>query len=347
MVFRRLRVFALPAVLAVTSPACGRVVKTGVDAGGLDAGSDSAAPAVDLAVEVALDAKEGDGPPEDGADALDPESSHDADGPSVDALDAAPGQLACVDAGCPWTPRRLEGLALWLDASVDVVVDGSLRVMRWHDQSGHDNHAFQNFDYQRPLLNRSQAERRPRVEFGVAGQVGVFLRINDAPNLQWGSGDFTVAIVGSTTNSEAEPGAFLRKQVLFTPIVGLLITANVDGAGSLSAQVRYPFDRIRTNRGLFNTGQTFLYTVRRQNVTMLELRADGDTTWGGVPDIDLSTPGRDVFVGAHGDELSTLQLRGSIAELIAVRGGMTPVEIQELESYLVSKHKLRPHAQAP
>jgi hypothetical protein len=91
----------------------------------------------------------------------------------------------------------------------------------------------------------------------------------------------------------------------------------------------------------FNDDRLVLIGMRRTDLSRLEIRANGaSVTTGTVEVLNVSNAFRPIFIGAHGEE-PVQQLRGAIREIVAVRGPLSPTEVQALEDYLAQKHGLR------
>jgi hypothetical protein len=95
---------------------------------------------------------------------------------------------------------------------------------------------------------------------------------------------------------------------------------------------------VRSGAG-YNDGEAFILTVRRVDVTLLELRINGvPVSQAAIPPIDISAPTADLFIGAHGMDLGNpKQLRGEVAEIIGARSA-TEEDVQRLEAYLIDKY---------
>jgi hypothetical protein len=82
-----------------------------------------------------------------------------------------------------------------------------------------------------------------------------------------------------------------------------------------------------------------LVAMRRRGMT-LEIRVNGagagSTTDAGI-DRDVSAIGYDFFIGGHDP---TVRLKGTIAEVIAVKGTTSDADLAALEAYLIKKYGL-------
>jgi hypothetical protein len=160
----------------------------------------------------------------------------------------------------------------------DAISDGGIPdagdggpVLVWLDQSGQDNNAI---GVGSPAIDSTALNGHPAVHFNGTTD---YLLVADKPSLQWGTGDFTLAVVVQhTTPNDAgtKYGAFYSKQ---DPGDYPYYAANASAVG-------YPA-RI-----------------------------------GGTP------AGQDI--------------KGEIAEIIAVEGPLSDADIQQLESYLKTKYGL-------
>src|SRR6185436_6050435 len=268
------------------------------------------------------------------------EASLPPDASSPSDVMAPPPDLA-PDALLPTiTPKQLPGLVLWLEAGVGITLDfGS--VSRWEDRSGHGNHAVQDVATMRPTLVIRSGHKVLVFEPG-----GVVMRVADHPSLQWGTDDWAVFIVASTTNALDDSALFIRKQDALFPYQGWMFTttsldAHEQGAGKLCVQLRYLDVRLCSNGSDYNRGALVLFGVQRTDGDLLTVRVNGSATGPKhVPVLDVSAPGQDLFIGGHGSQ-PTFQLKGTIAEVVAVRGLLADTDRDALERHFLEKYGLR------
>jgi hypothetical protein len=259
-----------------------------------------------------------------------------------------PARGCAADAGdCGWTPGRLPGLVLWLDAGAGITVGLDGAVARWRDRSGLGNDAIEPAPHLGPGLVPAGASGRPLVVFGApAGQQGLHLRVPDAPSLRWGRDPFAVVVVATSVNQEKAPGLLYRKRARDPAATGLQLLAEGHGEGRLVATLRpnaAPYDTIARS---VTTGPAFSFGVRRSDGRTLELRVNGHRDGRVVDDqvdVDVSATGADGLLGAGGDEVpACCQLYGGIAEVIAVHGVLSDEDLARLDAYLIEKYALVP-----
>ena len=304
--------------LFVVLVACG-----GQDVKGADSGADAT---TDVAADVAVDA------PVDGP----------GDADAVDAPANAPLEAAADDA----TPETgadggATGTVLWLDAAKGVTTNGAL-VVTWADQSGHKNDGAGVFS--QPTLVASAINGLPAVRFSATA--GTRIVVGDSPSLEWGTGDYLVAVVArfdnAPTATSSAVGVFYQKlngggsAVSFSGNQFDLNTL-VPSAG---LQMLEDTKNDLTSSTAWGDGVARLYVARRAGQT-LEIRVNGSPIASVAENgsVDVSNPGADVGIGSYATN-SGENLDGDVAELVAVAGPMSAADLATLEGGLVSKYAL-------
>lgn len=300
------------------------------DDGGTDAAGDSPSTkdggkdaALDAPKDVALDGTVIDAPV-DSPDDADDASTADA------AID-----WGVVDGG---SISSISGLVLWLDAAKGVTTSVS-DITAWADQSSQSNGAVGGTST--PTLVSSSINSLPAAHFDAGS--AQFLSIADATSLQWGTGDFFIAVVAKFDNDpndsfSAGIGAFYTK---LGPSSGLLFFANdfqfpttvVAGLSNLED----PTPTLIDYAASYNDGTARLYVVQRSSGTEY-LRVNGSQVATSTSSIDVTESGHDVFIGTM--EQGDAALDGDIAEIIAVKGTLSSSDRSTIESYLGSKYGL-------
>lgn len=248
---------------------------------------------------------------------------------------------ATTDTAIAFSPLQLSGLALWLDAEKGVVASAG-KVSGWMDQSGQGNSAVQLTAARQPTVMTGVINGRAVVRFNGTNSV---LMVADAASLQWGTDDFTIAVVGSWTNPMNTYAAFLTKQAVAYPYVGYAIWANFPQPSSSTKfgfQLDAATDFMSSNATALNDGTPRLFVSTRTG-TKLEIRLGGtsDSVFTASTARDVTAVGASLFIGGHEEGASVTQtLAGDIAELIAVRGTLSASDTQKLESYLKTKYAL-------
>lgn len=240
-----------------------------------------------------------------------------------------------------FSPSQLSGLTLWLDAELGVVATGN-KVSGWTDQSTKGNNAAQAMAARQPTVVTKVINGRAVLRFDGTNSV---LAVADAANLQWGTDDFTIAVVGSWTNSMSTYGAFLTKQLPAYPYAGYSIWANFPQP---SASTKFGFqldaatDFMSTTATALNDGTPRVFVSTRTG-TKLEVRIGGtsDSVFTATTARDVTASGSSLYIGGHEEGINVTQgLAGDIAELILVRGTLSATDIQKLETYLKTKYAL-------
>jgi hypothetical protein len=280
-------------------------------------------PANDAGADVALDSSK--------PDTSTPDSSTDA------ATDAATeASTPDADAAPPFDVKSLTGLALWLDATQGVT--GSSAVVAWADQSGNNNHAAMGSAQYQPALVASSIGGKPAIHF--AG--GTHLTVADSATLQWGTGDFYVAIVLKHSTASSTYGMVFSKQ---NPSVGPFIGPGIFANFALPSQgtgIGGQLDTLANHyvstaaSGLNdNVGRQFAF-VRTGGV--ISVRLNGTPTTGASSAIDISAATFSLFIGANA--VGTQALVGDIGEIIAVKGAIAAGDVTKVETYLKAKYSL-------
>ncbi len=266
---------------------------------------------------------------------------------------AAPAHLAIVAPSAataasaePDTSHEPPHFVLHLDASQGVS-ESAGAVLRWTDQSGNDTDAYA--PARRPALVRDAIHGLPAIHF----EGGAYLRVDDVAALHLGTHDFTVGLVASHTRPVGGGGpstsygittgygCLYDKTVLPSPYTGVAIFTNWPRPGPTSrvgVQTQYERNAVSASEGL-NDGRVHLYEARRVGTT-LENRIDGvvEARTEGADD-DVSAEGVPIELGAHVTESGVVQqLRGDIAEVYVLRGGVTAERLREIEDTLLAKY---------
>jgi hypothetical protein len=216
-----------------------------------------------------------------------------------------------------------------------------------------------------PSIDPTAVNGHPAVHFNGTSD---YLLVADKPSLQWGTSDFTVAVVVQHTTATPNYGALYSKQDPGTfPYYGVGFWGNsvVTGAGTglmgeISDKTGGIFDS--TMMGL-NSGAPFVAILHRAALASdagpvadaaSDAAADAAVAASaslgllvnGVDAGAASGPGYAVNVSAVGFPAriggtpANQDIKGDIAEVIAVQGSLSDEDIQQLESYLKTKYGL-------
>jgi hypothetical protein len=256
------------------------------------------------------------------------------DAPTLDVGDEPTLDLPDPDTG--WTPDALAGLSLWLDSKNLAIVDGGI-VWKDRSPSNADADAIGNVSIAHDAIGHRRAAH---VDFG-------YLRVTDRPSLQFGTGDFLVALVARHTtraDSEWRYGILFSKQnTNDSPYFGASIIGNNGlGVGCLLAQVS-GYDWISTPGTDYNKGIPFVALLVRstlQETSSLALRVNGSETIkhnGAGFGVDVSEIGHPITIGGTARAQS---IAGDVAEVIVVRDTSSDDDINHIEAYLLAKYQL-------
>lgn len=298
-----------------------------------DGGKDAAA--LDAAKDVALDTTVVDAPADSPSDST-VDSTVDAPADSPEDATADASSDVSVDGG---SVSSISGLVLWLDAAKGVTTSGS-DITAWADQSSKGNDA--SGGTATPTLVSSSINGLPAAHFDAGSTQ--YVSIADAASLQWGTGDFYVAVVAKFDNdpndgASAGIGAFYAK---LGPSSGLLFFANDFNLGAQTvvaglSNVEDPTPTEIEYAASYNDGAARLYVLERVSGTEA-LRVNGSQVVTSASSIDVTESGHDVFVGLM--EQGDAALDGDIAELIAVQGSLSSGDRSTIETYLQTKYGL-------
>jgi hypothetical protein len=225
---------------------------------------------------------------------------------------------ASTDAG--WTPQALPGLAIWLNDDVGVVRDPThtSAMLRWLDQSGHNNTAT-------VQANQRYFEVDPQVANGhdayhCPGN-GSVLVIADDPSLQWGTGGFAIGVV---YEADQQMGFWQKDAQL--------------GNG-------LDFSRTSTNDLALWIGGVTVVLAPQGNKPFhaaitrgpkMEIFEDGFSAAGPTTALDVSNTGTQVRICNGTGTSQNLE----IAEVVAVKGSLSDADLAQLQSYFKAKFGL-------
>jgi hypothetical protein len=174
-----------------------------------------------------------------------------------------------------------------------------------------------------------------------------YLVVADQPSLQFGTGDFVVAVAGRHTTpitSSWGYGLFYCKQEVPFPFTGPMIVANTENhTTQAAAQVVYHTGIVYTAQSGLNNGKPMLLVMHRRASgaqSSLEIRVDGATAGsqtGSIYGTDVSAAGNPLTIGGTP---AAQDIVGDIAEVIAIKGAVADTDIDALEGYLKAKYGL-------
>lgn len=252
------------------------------------------------------------------------------------------GADARSDAGHSCTPDRFAGLVLWLTSDKGVTTNGS-HVTSWADQSGLHNDATTPFWAGSPILVKRAVNGHDVVRLSPSN-AGEALNIADNASLEWGTGDFIIALVASYRNPGSDALIF-SKQDTNPPYTGpaLYGNASITSETAFIVQVQYgsAYSARSSTTGL-NDGRTRLYCGRRTGGTNLEVRLNSVVVGTQTTDtaVDVSTVGSPVGIGRINNGSTDQQLDGDVAEVVAISGEVSDEDLSCLESYLMKRYAL-------
>ncbi len=238
-----------------------------------------------------------------------------------------------VDASVGWSPAQLPGLALWLDDTYGIVMDPSHAgsVLHWLDRSGNGNEATMNGAYSSSGVVASWYGF-PLDAQGVNGFDGVLcpsgatvgvtgvtsISIAASPSLDWGSGDFGIAMV--------------VKPIDDTPIAiwtgnGPTLNANLDAQGFVP--------------GAFNlrTGSAVVAVTTPSAFNFATVIGRGQSLALDVGGLNATGPVNTTTLLGGTVRLSQ-SYASEYAEVIAVKGALSDANVANLKAYFHAKFGL-------
>ncbi len=336
---------SIGSVLACTLLACGgdEATTIAIDSGGGNDGNVN---------------NDGGGGPDTGK----PDGSVDLDGGNPD------GSIG-MDGGGPdaasFNPGNVNGLVLWLDGAKSVTtknVNNQTRVTLWGDQTVHKNDAAgsnqqQTFG-QNPTSVMSVINSLPAVHFEAGGNQGggniLTIFDNSDGSLQWGTGDFYLAVVARFNNNPQDGagrgvGTFYSKWFANgnNTFTGVDMTGNIFG-NNFGAQPGMYFSTENSNTNfvttatLYNDLKPHQFAFQRIGVK-LDMRVDGasvQTSNSGGISVDAKNTQVRIGADLFGGQGMFGRLNGDIAEMLAVKGALSSNDQTGLEGYLKTKYGL-------
>ncbi len=262
--------------------------------------------------------------------------------------------------GATFTPLDVLGLVLWLEADVSSSLTtmtfdaGSPQITKWADQTTHQNDASGSLSLpsRDPTVKSSAINSLPAVHFNqqpltCCGQMLTIAENTDG-SLDWGTGDFFVAIVGDFDNDVTKGlnlgvGNFFSKSNAFgasASYSGVVFYGNVPAVntnptlGLLFGTSAMATDFVTTSTA-YNTGSPHLFVQRRRGAQM-DLFVDGTNVATSASGTVNVTTSEEIRIGADGDAVF-LRLDGDIGEMLAVKGVLSVSDEASLDLYLKTK----------
>ncbi len=309
---------------------------SGKDSTTLDSGKDATTKDV-VTFDAPDDVVTNDAP--DDVIALDAPTDSPAD--ASDASDAsvadAPADVTPNDGG---TIAAISGLVLWLDAAKGVTTNNNA-ITAWADQSSQGNNA--SGGTAAPTLVSSSINALPAAHFVASSNQ--YVKVADATSLQFGTGDYYIAVVAKFDNSVSSQSPATSLGTFYAKLgqgSGLLffgndydeaqqtVAAGLCNLEDPSTQVNYAAS--------YNDGAARLYAVERASATET-LRVNGTQVASASSSVDVSESGQEIDIGYMAAS-AVAPLDGDIAEMIVVKGTLSSSDLSNIESYLTSKYGL-------
>ncbi len=259
-----------------------------------------------------------------------------------------------------WNVSVGAGLVLWLDSTTGLIptedagADAGTYLF-WADQSGNGNNAT---SVGASTVVDAALGGMPVVRFNGSSD---YLIVADSPSLEFGTGDFLIAEVAQhTTPTDAGVGygfLFSKQDEVHAPYLGPALIANTGLLTSgIQAQVASGTGSVFSGLTGYNNGTPFYVTMHRFAVTSdagaeaaalatLNLRiggADaGAATGAGYADnVSAGDGGAGSWPLYIGGNNQKQDVRGDIAEVIAIKGSIADADLASLEAYLKAKYGL-------
>ena len=226
---------------------------------------------------------------------------------------------------------------LWLEGSLGLNTAGS-KVNKWSDQSGKGNDATAASGSTGPVTGLLQS--KPSLQFNLDST----LELADNATLQWDTGDFLLEMVAAYSNTIPDAGyvygEFYFKQLNSGVFPGVVLVGNssVDKTGKIGVGLDST-TYVYSSASNLNDGTPRLIATRRKGTT-LEVRINGvvaGTVTNSAVARDVSAVGSGVRIGGI---IGLTALKGSIAEVIAIKGPTSDGDLAALEAYATKKYGL-------
>jgi hypothetical protein len=232
---------------------------------------------------------------------------------------------------------------LWLDASQETGLPHGAEMSVWSDRSGHLNHATQTIGSSRPIYSTAGVNNLPTVVFNRAAG---FLMVADSDSLHFGIDDFAVMVVARGAPPQNSDATLLLKQEAMPPYRGVGLSLNAGFSLRAAAQIDATI-WVRSY-GYFDDDLPRLISGRLLSTgyPALEIRINGGSQGRAIFDrrTDISAAGQALLIGGSGPSAVASSgfrtFRGSISEIVAVRGPLAEDELAMLEIYLLAKYGL-------
>ncbi len=278
---------------------------------------------------------------------------------------AAASGAAGAGGAIPAEPRpQVDGAVLWVEAgeTTSLTLEGA-RVAKWQDLTSSHNDAAQANDGMRPTLVQATAAKPAVLHFEAARRT--FLGVPDAASLQWGTGDFSVAVVFAFTNqpfAQGAPGVHLGGWAFTVdkitqpsgPRVGWGIMGNWPNGEQAPVRTAVGCETteaggvVLTKDNGYNDGVLRLWVMRRDTASgVVELRSNGVVTnnaKGGAYFDSVDTVGTGITIGGArmnpGQNMANFSLEGDVAAIVAIKGAVSDPVLAELEQYLMKKYQV-------
>lgn len=268
-----------------------------------------------------------------------------------------------------FNPGTVLGLVLWLEGDVSssittMVSDAGVpKITEWADQTSHHNNAVgltgflgRNPSVKSGAINSLNAVHFDQQPTAVSGNM-LNITDNADTSLQWGTGDFFLAVIGdfdntivkNATNTNLEVGNFYSKEPflsggsLGTPppavYTGVVFFGNLPGTvpstGLFYGTANTAGDSITTATA-YNSGAAHLFVIRRRGAKIDLFVDNANVGSSTTTNPNVSNAGTQVRIGADGDA-NYARLDGDIGEMLAVKGALSMTDEANLVAYLRTK----------
>ncbi len=277
-------------------------------------------------------------------------SGNDASGNDASGNDASGNDSSIGQDAASFNPISVLGLVLWLDAGKGITMTNST-ISGWQDQTSHKNDAkglTNSFTARNPSLVNSGINGLPVAHFNSTGanaNTGNMLTVQDNldKSLQWGTGDFYLVLVAEYDNKSSDGAskgvAGMAVRFPFNGQTGVQLLGNIpaqnqtaaDGLVTYVAQGSFAFTSTA-----YNTNKPHIFVSKRSG-TNLDLRVDGASVGTGTSNQNVDNAGTVLTLGAAGDA-NFFRMNGDIAEVMAVKGVLSPSDQSGIEGYLKAKY---------
>lgn len=230
----------------------------------------------------------------------------------------------------PFTPPRLPGLILWLDAQnlASITKNGSNQVTQWNDLSTSGANATQGTLASSPVYTATGISSRPALTFNGTTQLLDFV----SPPAFTNFSVFAVATVSSAVVTRV----MIAKRST-TNAVPVMLTLLVNITDQTACSIRDDANTIATATCTPTTTGPFIHIGTNTGGTVNAWRDNANNATGTIVQGTTTAPKMSVGAQYAGTALPTLYFNSNIGEVVLYSRALTTVERTDVYTYLKAK----------